>query len=304
MSEYVQYTVPNAQALSEQINKVKGDRSMTMFADDIKRSSPNVKVSASTISRACNWSGGNPVSKELLEAIARIADEGTGVTKETLLAANGMRSKSEASQRDTAARRRESAMETERSTAMIIQNEITSRGYAVRKLIKLYNGYSLHGYVEQKDRVFPRNYNFGFSVSGMSPCSTWKFGFCPMSLSEDSNENAIEAYVGNFINRIASVFASDSIESELYETEKYSFVFIDRKIYGAFLKRINSHEMLVNGLLTAILVDLKDWCVLEETQLKRYDGAEASSFFKGAILQDDESMELFEPIDFEDEGDL
>ena len=172
MSEYVQYTVPNAESLSEQINKVKGDRTMATFADEIRRSSPSVKVSAPTISRACNWSGGNPVSIELLEAIARIADEGTGVTKETLLAANGMRSKSEASQRDTAARRRESAMETERSTAMIIQNEITSRGYSVRKLSRLYNGYSLHGCMDQQDRFFPRNYNFGFSVSGMSPCST------------------------------------------------------------------------------------------------------------------------------------
>ena len=125
-----------------------------------------------------------------------------------------------------------------------------------------------------------------------------------MRLSEDFNENAIEAHVGNFINRVASVLASDSIESELYETEKYSFVFIDRKIYEAFLKRINGHEMMVNGLMTAILVDLEDYSVLEETQLKRYDGAEASSFFKGAILQGDEDMELFEPIDFEDEGDL
>lgn len=307
MLEYVQYTVPNAEALREQINKVKGERSMTMFADDIKRSSPSVKVSAPTISRACNWSGGNPVSIELLEAIARIADKDSGVTLETLVAANGMRSRDEdslLSKRDSAARRREFAMEIDRSVVMIIQNEITCRGYAVRKLSGLYNGYSLHGYMYQQDRVFPRNYNFGFSVSGMSPYSTWKYGLCPTRLSEDSNENAIEAHTGNFINRIASVFASDSIESDLYETEKYSFVFVDRKIYDTFLKRLNGHDMMVNGLMTAILVDLEDYCVLEETQLKRYDGAEASSFFKEPIFQDEANLELFEAIDFEDEGEL
>lgn len=304
MLEYVQYTVPNAEALREQINKVKGDRSMTMFADDIKRSSPNVKVSAPTISRACNWSGGNPVSIELLEAIARIADKDSGVALETLVAANGMRSKDEVSKRDTAAKRRESAIEIDRSAVMILQNEITCRGYVVRKLSGLYNGYSLNGYMYQKDRVFPRNYNFGFSVSGMSPCSTWKFGLCPTRLSEDSNENAIEAHAGNFINKIASVFASDGFESELYETEKYSFMFVDRKIYDAFLKRISDHDVMVNGIMTAILVDLEEYCVLEERQLKRYDGAVASSFFKEAILREDENMELFEPIDFEDEGEL
>lgn len=307
MLEYVQYTVPNAEALREQINKVKGDRSMTMFADDIKRSSPNVKVSAPTISRACNWSGGKPVSIELLEAIALIADKDSGVTLETLVAANGMRSKDEdslLSKRDTAARRRETAMEIDRSAVMIIQNEITCRGYAVRKLSGLYSGYSLHGYMYQRDRVFPRNYNFGFSVSGMSPCNTWKFGLCPTRLSEDSNENAIEAHVGNFINKIASVFASDSFESDLYETEKYSFMFVDKKIYDAFLKRISDHDMMVNGLMTAILIDIENYRVLEENQLKRYDGAEASSFFKEPILQDEENMELFDTVDFEDEGEL
>jgi hypothetical protein len=307
MLEYVQYTVPNAEALREQINKVKGERSMTMFADDIKRSSPSVKVSASTISRACNWSGGNPVSIELLKAIARIADEESGVTIETLAASNGMRSKDEdslLSKRDIAARRRKSAMEIDRSTVMIIQDEITSRGYVVQKLRGLYNWHSLQGYMEQQDRVFPRNYNFGFYVSGMSPCSTWKFGLCTMKLNEDSNENTIEAHVGNFINKIASVFASDSFECELYETEKYSFVFADMKMYDAFLSRINSHEMMVNGLMTAILVDLEKHCVLKEIQLQRYDGAEASSFFKVPTLQNEDDIESFEQVYFEDEGDL
>ena len=307
MLEYVQYTVPNAEALKEQINKVKGDRSMTMFADDIKRSSPNVKVSAPTISRACNWSGGNPVSIELLEAIARIADKDSGVTIETLAAANGMRSKDEdslLSKRDIAARRRETAMEIDRSAAIIIQNEITCRGYSVRKLSEIYNGHFLRGYMGQQDRVFPRNYNFGFSVSGMSPCSTWKFGLNSTRLSEDSSKNAIEAHVGHYINKIAAVFASDSMESELYETEKYSFVFVDRKIYDAFLIRISDHDMMVNGLMTAILIDIENYRVLEEKQLKRYDDAEASSFFKEPIIQDEEIMELFDTVDFEDEGEL
>ena len=305
MLEYVQYTVPNAEALKEQINKVKGDRTMMTFAEDVKRSSPGVKVSAPTISRACNWSGGNPVSIELLEAIARIADKDSGVTLETLVTANGMRSKDEdsiLSQRDTFARRREIAMEIDRSVVMILQNEITCRGYSLRKLSGIYNGYSLHGYTNQQDRVFPRNYNFGFSVSGMYPCSTWKLGLNSIRLSEDLNEKGIEAHVGHYINKIAAVFASDSFESEFYETEKYSFVFVDRKIYDAFLKRINDHDMMVNGLITAILVDLEEYCVLEETQLKRYDDAEASSFFKQPMLQDEEDMELIDTLDFGYEG--
>ncbi|OXS26901.1 MAG: hypothetical protein BI182_12280 [Acetobacterium sp. MES1] len=307
MLEYVHYTVPNSEELREQINKVKGDRSMATFADDIKRSSPSVKVSAPTLSRACNWTGGNPVSIELLEAIAKIADKDSGVTFETLVAANGMRSKNEDSQlskRDLAFRRREFTLEYERNAGMIIQSEITSRGYILRTLSRIYSGYSLHGYKNQQDRVFPRNYSFGFSVSGMSPYSIWKFGLCSSRLNDEANESVIEAHVGNYINKIASVFASDSFESDLYESEKYSFVFVDEKVYETFLNRINAHGLLVNGLITAVLVDLDEFCVMEETQLKRYDGAEASSFFKVTIQQDRDDMELFEPIDFDDEEDL
>lgn len=304
MIDYVQYSVPNAEELKEQINKVRGGRSMSTFAEDIKRSSPDVKVSAPTISRACNWSGGNPVSIDLLEAIAKIADKDSEVTFETLVAANGMRSKDEDSQlskRDSEFKRRVFTLEYERSAGMIIQNEIINRGFTLRTLSRTFNGYSLNGYKSQMDRVFPRNYSFGFSVSGMSPYSTWKFALCPTILNEEANESAIEAYVGNFINKIASVFASDSFESDLYESEKYSFVFIDEKVYETFLKRIDAHGLSVNGLITAVLIDLVEDCVMEETQLKRYDGAEASSFFRVSIQQDEGSMELFEPIDFDDE---
>ena len=67
----------------------------------------------------------------------------------------------------------------------------------------------------QADRVFPRNYSFGFSVSGMSPCNTWKFALDQMQLPKGA-ESATEAHVGNFINKVGAVFASDSFESELY----------------------------------------------------------------------------------------
>ena len=51
---YIQYKDPDAAELRDLINKVKGDRSMAKFADDIKITSPHVKVSAPTLSRACN----------------------------------------------------------------------------------------------------------------------------------------------------------------------------------------------------------------------------------------------------------
>lgn len=307
---YIQFRDPDSAALRDQINKVKGDRSMAKFADDIKLSSPNVKVSAPTLSRACNWMpGSNPVSIDLLRGIAAIAPPESGVTLETLAEANGMRSAeddSDLTKEQVAALRRKYVVEQlEQEVKMIIQNEIASREYPFQQLNGLYNWRSLHGYLYQRDRIFPRNYTFGFSVSGMSPCSTWKFALDQMQIPKGSSESSIEAHVGNFLNKVGAVFASDSYESELYETEKYSFVFIDRELYRLFLKRLSDHDFQVNGLMTAILIDLDQHRVVEETQLKRNDGAEASSFFKTPTNQPMAGRELMDPLDLiEDEEDV
>ena len=298
--KYIQIKNPDAEALREQINRVKGPRSMAKFADDIKLTSPNVKVSAPTLSRACNWTEGtSPVSVELLEAIAAIADPETGVTLDTLITANGMRTQEEDSdlaKKDAYTRRREYTEMVEKDVRMILQNEIASRDYSFQQLPEFYNWRNLHGYRFQRDRVFPRNFTFGYSVSGMSPCNTWKFALDPLRLPKGA-ESATEAHVGNFINKVGAVFASDSFESELYENEKYSFVFVDREMYRLFIRRMTDHELLVNGLMTVILIDLEQNCVVEETQLKRYDGAVAASFFKTPVTQQDIDQELMDPLD-------
>ena len=298
--KYIQIKNPDAEALREQINRVKGSRSMAKFADDIKISSPNVKVSAPTLSRACNWTeGASPVSVELLAAIAKIAGPETGVTIDTLITANGMRSQEEdtdLTKKDAYTRRREYTEMVEREVRMIIQNEIASRDYTFQQLSSFFNWRSLNGYLYQRDRVFPRNYTFGFSVSGMSPCNIWKFALDQLRLPKGA-ESATDAHVGNFINKVGAVFASDSFESELYENEKYSFVFVDKELYRLFLKRLTVHELLVNGLMTAILVDLEKGRVVEEKQLNRYDGEIASSFFKQPVTEPDEEMELMDPLD-------
>lgn len=306
---YIQIRDPDPAALRTLINKVRGERSMAKFADDIKLMSPNVKVSAPTLSRACNWSkGSSPVSIELLQAIASIALPESGVMLEDLVEANGMRSEADDSdltkEQMAALRRKYVVEEIERNVKRVLQDEIASRGYYVQQLSELSNWRSLHGYRDQRDRVFPRNYTFGFSVRGMLPCNTWKFALDQMQIPNGSDELAIEAHVGNYINKVGAVFASDSFESELYENEKYSFVFIDHDLYRLFLKRLADHDILVNGFMTAMQVDLKAGQVIEETQLKRYDGEQMVSFFSTPTTQRMVDRELIDPLDLiEDDED-
>ena len=280
--EYIQVGKPNGEELRRLILEVKGDRSMADFADDIRRSSPGVRVSAPTLSRACRADQTSPVSFDLLVAIAKVAPSNSDMILKKLAQANGMRSASEDEEltQTTEAVRRRAYEADSRHVRMILQNEIATRGFSSQQLKGDFSGRFLNGYGMQSDRVFPRNYTFGFYVSGMAPCSTWKFMLNQYEMPESVSDKVIEAYVGNYINRVGAIFAGDSFESDLYEGEKYYFVFVTRKTYELFLKRLTDHGIQVNGLMTAILVDLNVGRVVEETQLKRYDEEEALSFFK------------------------
>lgn len=300
---YIRYRKPNPQAMKTLVNKGKGDRTTAEYAGALKEVDPNLKVSAPTISRTCNMDeDSNPVSTELLEAIAILAErEGVeGVTLAALIEANGMRtdeSDSQLSRQSVYEKRRLYAEQVTNRAKMIIQNEITARNFPFQRLDEYYNWTTLNGYVYQRDRLFPRNYTFGYHVSGMSPCSTWKFALNQMRLPEGS-EIAVEGHVGNFINKISAVLASDSFESELYENEKYSFVFVDPNIYRLFLKRLNEHDYRVNGLMTVILLDLKNGEVVTEKQLHRYDDALAPSFFNiPKVTTPYDTTRLIDPLD-------
>lgn len=291
---FVQYKNPEVEKRKELIYQIKGERSMAKFADDIKISSPNAKVSAATLSRAINSEA--PMSIEMLEAIAKVAENPEGTLQE-LAEVNGMRTQEEdkqLNQRSIAERRRDFLAEMDRTATMIIQSEIVSRGFPVRLLSGLFNGASLHGYMYQIDRMFPRNYNFGFAVSGLVP-GTWKFALDSLTLPDDSAQQVVDAHVGHFINRIASVLASDNMESDLYESEKYSFVFVDHKLYDAFLRKLDDKDYRVNGLMTVILIDLDEKRVIKETQLKRYDDEEQGSFFNKPIIETGSDMDLSDP---------
>ena len=305
---YVQVGNPKSDEMSSLISKVKGKQSMVNFADRLKREEGSLKVSAPTLSRAMNLGeDSNPVNPDLLEVIAKVAkiDGITDVTLEKLIAANGMVFLQDVDKniinKDKNIKRREQADEIIQKVKSIIQDEIASRKYSFYQLLGYLNWRTFRGYEEQSDRFFPRNYDFGFSVSGMSPCNTWKFALAPIRLSNDKKHMA-EAHVGNFINKVSAIFAGDALEGERYEGEKYSFVFVDELIYKTFLKRVKANEILVNGLMTAILVDIEGDEVLEETQLERQDGAVATSLFKNKLEgKANNEQELVDPLELAEE---
>lgn len=284
LTQYEQYRQFDAELLRVRIEAARGSRSMATFVDDIKRTSPNAKISAPTLSRIINGSFKKSISLELLEAIADVADKDSGITFDDLAEANGYVNKEETDK--DAIRDMRNAREFERKTVyetekaqMIMQQEIASRGYQFRQIDKE----QCRSMDQDNKVVFRRNCNFGFSVSGMAPTNLWKFHYLYFPLVEGESQEKSESkwthWVLNYISRISFLFASDAHESELYENEKTSIIFNIKFMYDYFLKKMENVE--VNGLITAILIDRDEMKVVEETQLRRNDGAVMPAFFNG-----------------------
>lgn len=80
---YVRVREPDKNMLSELIIKAKGNRSLSAFARECG-------VSPSTLSRLVNKKNNQPCSDDLIDAIAKKAAPGSGVTLEELLKAYGL----------------------------------------------------------------------------------------------------------------------------------------------------------------------------------------------------------------------
>lgn len=308
MANYTQVLQPDIVGLAAEIKKSMGDRSLSAYVTDFRLQCNGIAMSTSKMHRIINGGNVKPFKIEELEAFAAVAAEGSGVTLDSLAKLNGMRDEdAENTKSDVLGLRRQQVFAAERHCGMILKSEITDRGY----FINAFNGNVRSGFMsrfdDDKDRpsIFSRQYNLKLSVSGMSPCNIWKFAFDVTRLDDEERASAdmITARTRYFINRFSGVFASDSIEGDLYEGEKFSFVFADEALYEGFLDKVK--EIKVNGLITAILISFDEGKVLKETQLVRYDGLKAPSVFTAESLYTDEDSEedwdLYDPFDIDEE---
>lgn len=261
MTKYIQYKDPDAVALRDLINKVRGERSMAKFADDIKLTSPSVKVSAPTLSRACNWTkGSSPVSIELLQAIAAIALPESGVTLDALVEANGMMTKEQAVQNS---KRRTQQVFAERQLRRkemrgIITDELFARGIAIKKL----------GAPDKAELNHSKAF-FGAMICDLAitlpeekEYLEWGFSMISVSKDEDPDEDYPGFYIRRVIDNYAVIFLQDAWEPENTKDIKHSFAFIDPFYYTLFIDTLQVAKF--NNRMSAILIDIKEKKVIKE----------------------------------------
>ena len=301
---YVKVLEPNKEALLIEIEKAYSGRSLAYILEWFKRVHPEIKISKATLARIKN--GQAILRDEIIEALAEFAKSenvDTDVTVDSLARANGMKLRDSQETKDEVLRnRRDRVLHDENQMCRILKVAVENRGYK----IVIQKGNIRKPFDErftlQKSDVFIRQYNYRFAVSGVAAYDSWCFAMFPTVLEEDASQTSVVAAAAYCIDRFASAFASDSIESDRYEREKYSFIFFDRRIYERFVKMTSSIKL--NGLMSAILLNQRNDTFIEETQLEREDGERESSVLSKTVLyeekEDRDDWHKYDPFDIEE----
>lgn len=268
IDHYVKVLEPNKENVKKELDKAYGDNSYAFICDWIRINYPGLKMSTATLSRL--KSGQAKLTEDLIEAIADFSqknNKNAGVTVDSLARSNGMvlRDSAGGSREEVLSKRRDEVLNKEQRVCRIIRDELSDRGY--RYIIQEGNIRKSFDerFANPANTVFARQYNMRLAISGVPGYTSWDFGLDTTVLDDDASEDEIKGAAMYALHRFANVLASDAYEFWEYDHKKYSFVFSDRRIYEAFLAKLDPLEFA--GLMTAILVDAENSKVIEEEQL-------------------------------------
>lgn len=301
--EYIKVTEPNFDVLSALTVAAQGERGLNEFSRECG-------VSASTLSRIINKKITSPCTDAVIRAIAEHAEEGSGVTLDLLLAAQGF-VKVEVAQSDESGDLQLKVKDASKSVSSSTLAALGTAGTAaLGTLFPPIGAGALAGTiveaafeaVEKKKKVTEREVEDqireliqnqllirGYSLSvtvGENIVSTPDLRYLAdfvvrtNALEEDGIERwAFEVSTGRrpLLHKLNQVFGMAYVDSPSARGIKLSVVTTDREGFLDAKKRIAT--LRVHDDISVMLVDLKEKRIVEEVPLLRYDGKERVRVF-------------------------
>ena len=267
---YVRVREPDKNMLSELIIKAKGNRSLSAFARECG-------VSPSTLSRLVNKKNNQPCSDDLIDAIAKKAAPGSGVTLEELLEAYGLAMVTFLGATEEAARGIyldsfvpsfeqewvENMSELEKSACQIIQNELLIRGYTI-------------AISEERDVIkipeLPYKADFVLQTNAVERegLSLWAFDI------HSGKHRPI-------LHKLSRMFGAAYLDSPAEHGIKFSLITDQAGEFEEVIKRFQN--VAVKDAFSIILVNTFEKCVISEYEIPRINKDVTESIFskKGII---------------------
>lgn len=286
LEDYYVVYAPDTAELSRLIMKAKGDMTMADF-------SALCETSASTLSRAVNGKNAKPLSDQLLETIASHAREGSGVTLELLMRANGKRKKSDSEEMKSHIDRGSRRIEQEEIVKKTISFELLKRNYKVSLLTSV----EMESRAKSQLGLFNR-FTFGLEIAAEKDFpKSW--GFVVSTFQNPiQNSQEIERTADQWFNKHASSFLADFVEPHKNENLQVFFVFCDPELFGAVKKKVE-HFTLQNRY-SLVLVNIEkmqitqEWCIPTSNRIqnRKLLTTYYTSFTEDNLYQDDEEEDF------------
>lgn len=274
---YQQIRTPDMAALANYVNKAKGpERSMAQFAED-------TQIGASTLSRIVNGKITKPLSKDVIIKIFECrANQEDDYLLEALARANGLLSP-EYARRVQVEDRFAAKRNAEASRANMMKNSLVAGVVAC--------GMSVDGIINEKivhmarevPQIFPRHRgDFTIKLRAeeiLSSIREWSFFLYPQLMDEELNQRPDRFIIRMYLERITPWFLVDAWYPEELRGRKFSFVFIDEKLFDAFIEALKPAKL--NNEMTVLLMDRYTFEVRKEVWLPgNYDQLTNISIFE------------------------
>lgn len=281
--DYMPVRTPDKEYLAELIMQIKGiERSMADFAAD-------TGVTTSMLSRIVNGAYTKSISIDTLVKIMNGAKEQCKITFADLAHANGLETQEEINRRAArdAQRRRRMAEDANRRLQIeeIITSELLAGGYAIRKNRRL------RAKIVNLQELFPQEIGGDFRIEliGEAQDYPWHFMINPLNDSNELSDLRKVVNVKDFFRHYATLFLQDAWEPEKLRNRKVSFVFADSGYYEGFLELMQNAS--IQGDMSAILVDVNNNVVREETSISMNTFGDTTSLFQLEPYDDGEYEE-------------
>lgn len=259
--EYQLIRTPDISAVATYVNMAKGaERTMAQFADE-------TQISASTLSRIVNRKIKASLSIDVIISIyEHRADRDDEFLLDRLARANGFLPKSVAERSindDTIFFRRNVEINRKRMMKNALVAGVAACGLGIKRVINepricpYSNLPKLYPH-QQCDFVLDIN-----TETNSSPIKSWCFFLDSKRIDDNNTNNTTSKREANyFIDKLAILFLLDSWDTENMKNTKYSFAFVDEKIFAEFVELL--HIAKLHNEMTAILLDPSDYSITDE----------------------------------------
>lgn len=273
---YIQVMSPQLDDVIDALSKAKGaDRNWADYAKDCG-------INPSTMSRIINGKQKNSLTVKTLEKLYDHRAVTCKLSFEQFLLANGyLDSDKQRNYVDQTRAFRDEIDKTYELMERSIVNSLYDRGISFERIEHIGDG------TPNEEEILKLFGNVMCSqllrINGEGKTWTCGFEYVPIKTDDGDSDEIIREYVQLAVQNYATIFLEDAWRLDERLSDRVTFVFIDDRIYDAFIDSFRKRHL--NHYMTVLLIDAEEAEIIEERPLGDQTGKKFSGLFDAPHVQ-------------------